>query len=193
MLRDDFDPVAMGEARPSGGRAAMSVLTDEQLFSRESGRSGIGACGQWGPARLLRKDFTIDALPRPQAAAHGADAILLIAAILTERQMREFRELAESYHMAALVEVHDEGGTETCPRVRCAHHRSEQSESAYVPGGVEVSLRLADRIPASILKVTESGIHGARRRRATPHRGLPGVSGRRASGEVGRPRNGAAS
>ena len=56
---------------------------------------------------VLRKDFTIDAYHVHEAAAHGADAILLIAAILTERQMREFRELAERYHMAALVEVHD--------------------------------------------------------------------------------------
>ena len=56
---------------------------------------------------VLRKDFTIRRKQIVEAAAHGADAILLIAAILTEREMRDFRETAARYGMAALVEVHD--------------------------------------------------------------------------------------
>jgi indole-3-glycerol phosphate synthase len=57
---------------------------------------------------VLRKDFTIDEFHVIEAAAHGADAILLIAALLSEQELRRFRELARSLGMAALVEVHDE-------------------------------------------------------------------------------------
>ena len=106
ILAAEFDPAAIARLYEQGGAAALSVLTDEKHFQGsladlESARGAVQL-----PA--LRKDFTIDAYHVHQAAAYGADAILLIAAILTERQMRDFRELADHYHMAALVEVHDE-------------------------------------------------------------------------------------
>src|ERR1700722_1398109 len=105
VLAAEFDPAAIARIYEQGGAAALSVLTDEKYFQGslsdlESARGAVQL-----PA--LRKDFTIDAYYVHQAAAHGADAILLIAAILSERQMRDFRELAEHYGMAALVEVHD--------------------------------------------------------------------------------------
>ena len=106
ILAAEFDPAAIARLYEQGGAAALSVLTDEKHFQGslsdlESARGAVQL-----PA--LRKDFTIDPYHVHEAAAHGADAILLIAAILSERQMRDFRELAERYRMAALVEVHDE-------------------------------------------------------------------------------------
>ncbi len=123
VLAAEFDPAAIARTYQQGGAAALSVLTDEKHFQGslsdlESARAAV-------QLPVLRKDFTIDAYHVHQAAAHGADAILLIAAILSERQMRDFRELAERYRMAALVEVHDEEGVEAGRCVRCADHRRQ--------------------------------------------------------------------
>jgi indole-3-glycerol phosphate synthase len=110
---------------------------------------------------VLRKDFTIDAYHVHQAAAYGADAILLIAAILSEREMREFRELAESYGMAALVEVHDaeelEPAVASGARLIGVNNRNLHTFEV----SLETSIRLAKNIPAGVVKVAESGIHSS--------------------------------
>jgi len=110
---------------------------------------------------VLRKDFTIDAYHVHQAAAHGADAILLIAAILSERQMRDFRELADRYRMAALVEVHDEEELEPAvssgARLIGVNNRNLHTFEV----SLETSIRLAEKIPAGVVRVAESGIHSS--------------------------------
>lgn len=159
ILVQDFDPTAVARAYENGGAAALSVLTDEKYFHGslahlEAARSAAGL-------PVLRKDFTIDPYHVHQAAAHGADAILLIAAILSEREMRDFRELAERYRMSALVEVHDE--EELAPalasgaRIIGVNNRDLRTFEV----DLAVSLRLADKIPDSVIKVAESGIQTA--------------------------------
>ncbi len=157
VLSADFDPAAIARLYEQGGAAALSVLTDEKHFQGslsdlESARGAVGL-----PA--LRKDFTIDAYHVHQAAAHGADAILLIAAILSERQMRDFRELAERYGMAALVEIHDEEELEPTiasgARVIGVNNRNLHTFEV----SLETSIRLADKIPSGVVRVAESGIH----------------------------------
>jgi indole-3-glycerol phosphate synthase len=157
ILAPDFDPPALARAYQQGGAAALSVLTDEKHFQGslsdlESARSAVRL-----PA--LRKDFTIDRYHVHQAAAHGADAILLIAAILSERELRDFRELAESYSMSALVEVHDseelEPAVASGARIIGVNNRDLRTFQV----NLAVSLRLADKIPGSVIKVAESGIH----------------------------------
>jgi indole-3-glycerol phosphate synthase len=159
VLLEDFDPVSLAEAYQQGGAAALSVLTDEKHFKGsladlESARAAV-------TIPVLRKDFTIDSYHVHQAAAHGADAILLIAAILTEHQMREFRELAESYRMAALVEVHDEDelnqAVASGARIIGVNNRNLHTFKV----DLTVSLRLSAKIPGGVVKVTESGIHSA--------------------------------
>jgi len=159
VLAKEFDPPALARAYQQGGAAALSVLTDEKYFrgnlsDLESARSAVQI-----PA--LRKDFTIHPYHVHQAAAHGADAILLIAAILSEREMRDLRELAEHYGMSALVEVHDDD--ELKPAIasgaRIIGVNNRDLRTFQVDLGV--SLRLADRIPGSVIKVAESGIHTA--------------------------------
>jgi indole-3-glycerol phosphate synthase len=156
VLMEDFDPVSIAQAYQLGGAAALSVLTDEKHFK--------GSLADLASARaavnlpVLRKDFTIDSYHVHQAAAHGADAVLLIAAILTEHQMREFRELAESYGMSALVEVHDEEELKPAiasgARIIGVNNRNLHTFKV----DLAVSLGLADKIPAGLVKVTESGI-----------------------------------
>src|SRR5580658_2234383 len=100
VLAEDFDPAAIARSYEAGGAAALSVLTEEKHFL--GGLSDLQSARGATRIPALRKDFTIDSYHVHEAAAYGADAILLIAAVLTEREMRDFRELAERYGMAAL-------------------------------------------------------------------------------------------
>jgi indole-3-glycerol phosphate synthase len=159
VLVADFDPSKIAQAYASGGAAALSVLTDEPGFQ--------GCLGDLEMARaavdlpVLRKDFTVDEFHVIEGAAHGADAILLIAAILTERQLRSYRELAAKYKMAALVEVHDAEevklAVDSGAQIIGVNNRNLHTFEV----SLEVSLRLADSIPANVTRVTESGIHSA--------------------------------
>ena len=106
VICPDFDPVRIALEYESAGASCLSVLTDEKFFqgsldylkqSREAVR-----------LPLLRKDFIIDERQILEAIEWGADAILLIVAILDDARLRQFRELAEASDLAALVEVHDE-------------------------------------------------------------------------------------
>jgi len=159
LLAENFDPPGTARMYEAGGAAALSVLTDEPFFQGSIAdlQAARGACGL--PA--LRKDFTMDEFHVVEAAAAGADAILLIAAILTGEQMRRFRELAAKYGMAALVEVHDEeelkAAIDSGPEIVGVNNRNLHDFSVKL----ETSLRLAERMPAGVVKVSESGIHGA--------------------------------
>src|SRR5205823_1886118 len=100
-----FDPARIASAYERGGAAAVSVLTDESFF--QGGLADLEAARARISLPVLRKDFTIAESQIVEAAAHGADAILLIAAILTEARIRAFRACAARWGLAALVEVHN--------------------------------------------------------------------------------------
>src|SRR5216684_2462839 len=105
LLAGRFDPASIAKMYAEGGAAALSVLTDEEYF--QGALADLEAARAAVALPVLRKDFTIDEFHVIEAAAHGADAILLIAALLDAATLRRFRELARHFHMAALVEVHD--------------------------------------------------------------------------------------
>ena len=99
VLSHDFDPARIAAQYERGGAAALSVLTDESFF--QGSLDDLESARAAGGLPVLRKDFTIATAHILEAAAHGADAILLIAAILSEREIRDFREAAARYRMAA--------------------------------------------------------------------------------------------
>src|SRR3954471_8982866 len=94
VLQPDFHPAFLGHAYEEGGAACLSVLTDKNYF--QGSLHDLEAARAAVTLPVLRKDFVIDRLQIFEAAAHGADAILLIAAILESEELRQFRELAES-------------------------------------------------------------------------------------------------
>jgi indole-3-glycerol phosphate synthase len=158
VLVEQFDPAAIASAYERGGAAAVSVLTDESFFQGslrdlEAARGAVSL-------PVLRKDFTIVAGHVLQAAAHGADAILLIAAILTTGEIRTFREQAAHYGMAALVEVHNrrelDAAIESGAEIIGVNNRDLTTFHVTL----ETSLRLAEHMPPGALMVSESGIHG---------------------------------
>lgn len=156
LLASEFDPPAIARDYERGGAAALSVLTDEAFF--QGSLADLVAAREATRLPVLRKDFIIDELQVAEAAAHRADAILLIAAILPLRTLRQLREYAAGFGMAALVEVHDERELELAlvsgARIVGVNNRNLHTFEVTL----ETSLRLAEQMPKEVLKVSESGI-----------------------------------
>ena len=157
VLSADFRPVETALAYQSAGAAALSVLTDGPFF--QGSLADLEAVRAAVQLPVLRKDFMIDPLQIVEAAAHGADAILLIAGLLDAAALRRFRELASELRLAALVEVHtadelalalDSGATMIGVNSRNLHTFEVSLQTA---------LDLVTRIPSAAVKVAESGIH----------------------------------
>lgn len=156
VLAGDFDPAAVAARYEEGGAAALSVLTDGPFF--KGNLSDLEAARERARLPVLRKDFTIDPVSVVEAAAHGADAILLIAAILSEREMRDLRELASGFGMAALVEVHCEAELEPALASGADIIGVNNRNLHTFEVRLDTSFRLAERIPAGVIRVSESGI-----------------------------------
>jgi indole-3-glycerol phosphate synthase len=159
VLLEAFHPEAIARVYESGGAAALSVLTDFDFF--KGTMDDLVCAREASRLPVLRKDFTIDEVHVIEAAAHGADAILLIAALLDELTMRRFRELAAHYKMAALVEVHDEAELDRAlgsgAEIIGVNNRNLHTFEVTL----ETSLRLAEKIPSGVLKISESGVHSS--------------------------------
>jgi indole-3-glycerol phosphate synthase len=157
LLCPDFNPGAQARAYFAGGAAALSVLTDRDFF--QGSLSDLKMARSTAMVPVLRKDFTIDELDIIEAAGAGADAILLIAALLDRPQLEAFRQLAAEFGMAALVEVHDEPeldrALESGAEILGVNNRDLRTFAV----SLETSERLAAMIPAGVVKVAESGIH----------------------------------
>jgi indole-3-glycerol phosphate synthase len=159
LLTRDFDPARTASAYERGGAAALSVLTDESFFlgslrDLENARASV-------ELPVLRKDFTIAPSHVLQAAAHGADAILLIAAILSEREIRDFRECAARFGMAALVEVHNRRELDVAIASGSDLIGVNNRDLTTFEVTLDTSLDLAAQMPSGALLVSESGIHSA--------------------------------
>lgn len=104
LIRADFDPVLIAQAYQLGGATCLSVLTDEKFF--QGSLSSLVAVRKAVTLPLLCKDFLLSRYQLYLARLYGADAVLLIAAILSDRDLQDFLMLAQELGMAALVEVH---------------------------------------------------------------------------------------
>lgn len=159
VLSANFDPAGIAAAYQRGGASAVSVLTDETFFQGslsdlENARAAISL-------PVIRKDFTVAESHVLEAAAHGADAILLIAAILTEREIRDFREAAARYRMTALVEVHNRRELDKATAAGGDVIGVNNRDLGTFEVTLETSLRLAEHMPTGAVRVSESGIHSA--------------------------------
>ena len=159
VLVENFRPIEFARQYQKGGAAALSVLTDRDFFqgSLADLHFARAACD----LPVIRKDFTISEFHVIEAAANGADAILLIAAILDESQLRGFRELAREFEMAALVEVHSASELETALRSGAEIIGVNNRDLRTFQVSLETSIALAPHIPSTVTKVSESGIFSA--------------------------------
>ena len=159
VLAADFNPARTAAQYESGGAAALSVLTDEEFF--QGSLSDLERARAAVSLPVLRKDFTIAPEHVLEAAAHGADAILLIAAILTEREIRDFREAAARFGMASLVEVHNRRELDAAIGAGSDIIGVNNRDLTTFEVSLETSLRLAEFMPPGVVRVSESGIRDA--------------------------------
>jgi indole-3-glycerol phosphate synthase len=159
VLVEDFRPVELAKQYERGGAAALSVLTDHDFF--QGSLADLWAARAASSLPVIRKDFTISEFHVLEAAASGADAILLIVAILDQAQLRAYRELAAEFEMAALVEVHDRRelgiALESGAEIVGVNNRDLRTFKV----SLDISINLATEIPKTVTKVSESGIFTA--------------------------------
>lgn len=157
LLQADFHPALLAHAYEQGGAACLSVLTDKHYF--QGGWSDLEAARAAVSLPVLRKDFTIDRLQIFEAAARGADAILLIAAVLDTPELQSFRELASSLGLDSLVEVHNNDelmkAIDSGANIIGVNNRNLDTFEV----ALDISLRLSYQMPMNVLRVSESGIH----------------------------------
>jgi indole-3-glycerol phosphate synthase len=155
-LREELDVAAIARGYVQSGAAAISVLTDREFFGGSEADLRLAKAAVDVP--VLRKDFTIDPYQIYEARQMGADAILLIARILSEAQLREYARLAHQLGLTALVEVHDE--EELTRAVDCQARivgvNSRNLDTFEV--SLDTALRLKKEIPDDCVTVAESGI-----------------------------------
>jgi len=156
VLREDFRPGEIAASYARHGAACLSVLTDEQFFqgSADYLQQARAACA----LPVLRKDFIVDEYQIYQARAMGADAILLIAAVLNVRQMQAFETLAHSLGMAVLVEVHDSVELDNALQLTTTLVGVNNRNLRTFEVSLQTTLDLLPRMPADRIVVTESGI-----------------------------------
>jgi indole-3-glycerol phosphate synthase len=157
VLQPNFHPAFLAHAYEQGGAASLSVLTDKKYF--QGSLHDLEAARAAVTIPVLRKDFIIDRVQIYEAAAHGADAILLIAAVLEASQLQNFRELASSLDMASLVEVHDQEELQQAVDSGAEIIGVNNRDLETFEVSLDTSLRLSYLMPASAIRVSESGIH----------------------------------
>ncbi len=158
MIRESFDPVVIAQIYQSAGADAVSVLTDEPFF--------MGCLDHLRDVKLnvrvpvLRKDFILDPYQIYEARAAGADAVLLIADLLSEEELKEFLELTRSLKMEALVEVHTTDDLNKSVKTGAAIIGVNQRNLRTFKIHREVVEQLIGMVPKGKIIVCESGIRG---------------------------------
>jgi indole-3-glycerol phosphate synthase len=183
LLRDPFIPAEIARSYEEYGAACLSVLTDEQFF--QGSYHYLQAARQACSLPILRKDFLIDSYQVLEAAAWGADCILLIVAALTDSQLAELEALAMSLQLDVLVEVHDHDEMERALRLKTALIGVNNRNLRTFEVSLNTTLELQRQVPENRLLITESGILGpadvATMRQANIHGYLVGEAFMRAS------------
>ncbi len=156
VINQNLEVATVARGYESAGVSGMSVLTDTKYFG--------GALDDLILARascnlpLLRKEFIIDAYQIIEAKAYGADVILLIAAVLTKKQLLSFSELAQQLGLEVLLEVHnsEELAKSLLPSVDLMGVNNRNLKTFDV--SLAISKELSSKIPPEFVKVSESGI-----------------------------------
>jgi len=156
VLCVDFDPVALAKTYARGGAAAISVLTEMKYF--QGGLDHLVAIREEVRLPLLRKDFIFDPYQIYESRAYGADALLLIVAILSQEQLKELLSLSRSLSISCLVEVHNESEVERALSSGAEIIGINNRDLATFAVDINTTYRLRPLIPQERIVVSESGI-----------------------------------
>jgi indole-3-glycerol phosphate synthase len=157
LLCQNLDVGSVARIYEQNGAAAVSVLTESEFFGGSF--ADLDTVRKEVALPLVCKDFILDSYQIYQARASGADAVLLIVAVLTHRELKTLMDTAESLGMEALVEVHSkselERALELRPRIIGINNRNLNDFGV----NLETTLKLKPYVPANAIVVSESGIH----------------------------------
>jgi indole-3-glycerol phosphate synthase len=157
LIRSDFNPVTIASIYESSPVSAISVLTEEDFF--QGNLAYLEAVKRVTTRPILRKDFIFDEYQLFEARANGADAVLLIAAILSRVQAAEFYYLATKLGMAVLFEIHNEEDLETALYVDADIVGINNRDLTTLAIDLSTTLRLRKLLPDSRIAVSESGVN----------------------------------
>jgi indole-3-glycerol phosphate synthase len=157
IIRAGADPVETALLYEKTGAAAVSVLTDRQFFSGSI--DDLKAVRAKINLPVLRKEFIIDEYQIVEAAAAGADAVLLIVAALDQPLLKRLHRLALDLGLDPLVEVHDEDELDRALEIGSRLIGVNNRNLATLKTDLKTTQRLIHKIVGNILKVSESGIH----------------------------------
>lgn len=157
LIREHFSVADLATEMERAGAAALSVLTESKHF--QGSLENLSVASGKVSIPCLRKDFIVDELQLLEARAYGADAALLIVAVLTDSEMKHLAEAARRMELDVLCEVHDQA--ELRRALDCGFETIgvNNRDLRTFEVTIETSIRLNARIPLEILRVAESGIH----------------------------------
>jgi len=175
MIVERFNPTYLAKAYEEGGAAALSVLTDEKYFQGKL--EDIKKAKDSTTIPVLRKDFIIDQSQVYESRVGGADAILLIARILTEEELKNLYGLAKDLKLRCLVEVHNEEEVEKALRLGAEIIGINNRDLETFTVDFNTTLRLMDKYPELKNKtvVSESGIASADQVKALKEKGVSAI------------------
>lgn len=173
VLREGADVAEIVREYAAAGASALSVLTEEANFdgTLEDLRAARRAC----ELPMLRKDFVVDPYQLYEAAAAGADAVLLIVAALEDAELVSLHEQARALGLDALVEVHDRGELERAGRVGAQIVGVNNRDLRDLSVDVRRTSQLLDAMPPGAVVVSESGIARAEQVAALEREGVAAV------------------
>lgn len=156
IIRGDFNPVKIALTYQANGASALSVLTDERFFA--GSLATLKELKERVTIPLLRKDFIIDEYQIYESLYYGADAILLIAQILTETELINFYKISKDLGMDVLLEVHNEEDVEKALKTGASIIGINNRDLTTFRVDLTTTQRLIGLIPENKVKVSESGI-----------------------------------
>lgn len=159
VLRADYDPLTIAASYERAGAVALSILTEPTFF--DGALEHLCTVRETVRLPLLRKDFIVDSYQLLEARANGADAVLLIVAALGESELRTLLSAARAFGLAALVEVHDEVETDRALDAGAEIIGVNNRNLRTLEVDVNLSERVAARIPPTVVAVSESGLKTA--------------------------------
>ncbi|MFH1853924.1 MAG: indole-3-glycerol phosphate synthase TrpC [Candidatus Omnitrophota bacterium] len=151
-----IDVAGLAAVYARSGAKALSILTDKIFFSGSI--SHIAEARRAVNLPVLRKDFIIDEYQIYESRYFGADAVLLIARILTREELSSFMHLSNRIGMDSLVEIHDEKDMEKALQAEAKIIGINNRDLDTFKVDIETTLRLASKLPKDIIKVSESGL-----------------------------------
>lgn len=156
VIRENYDPCEIARIYTKSGADAISVLTDQKFFGGHADH--LAGVRKVTHLPILRKDFIIDPVQVYQARLIGADAVLLICAVLPPKDLRSMLETAGSLGMDALVEVHDEADLEAALDAGSGIIGINNRDLKTFKTDISVTFRLRPKITGPAVVVSESGI-----------------------------------